>query len=78
MDTEVEPPKKSFFSRFQREDKELERYRNLMQPPEEFHDGFNWRVAAGAAFVGFFMLPASMYLHLFAGGAGASARRRSG
>jgi hypothetical protein len=70
METEVEPQKKSFFSRFQREDKELQRYRNLMQPPDEFADGFNWRVAAGAAFVGFFMLPASMYLHLFAGGAG--------
>ncbi len=52
------------------QDKELERYRNLMQPPEEFADGFNWRAAIGAAFVGFFMLPASMYLHLFAGGAG--------
>src|SRR5207253_5583368 len=35
-----------------------------------FEDGFNWKAAAGALFVGFFMLPASMYLNLFVGGDG--------
>jgi hypothetical protein len=55
---------------FKSDDKELERYRNLMHPPEHFEDGFNWKAAAGAVFVGFFMLPASMYLNLFAGNAG--------
>ncbi|HYF50638.1 MAG TPA: peptide transporter [Planctomycetota bacterium] len=55
---------------FNKQDKELDRYRNLMKPPEVFEDGFNWRAAAGAIFVGFLMLPASMYLNLFAGGAG--------
>lgn len=58
---------------FDRKDAELERYRNLMRPPEVFEDGFNIRAAAGAAFVGFFMLPASMYLNLYVGGGGVSA-----
>jgi len=56
-----------------KEDVELNRYRDLMKPPEVFEDGFNWRAAAGAAFVGFFMLPASMYLNLFVGGSGVGA-----
>ena len=57
-------------------DAELNRYRDLMKPPEHFEDGFNARAAVGAAFVGFFMLPASMYLNLFAGvsGVGAAAQ----
>ena len=53
-----------------KQDEELNRYRDLMKPPEHFEDGFNYRAAAGAAFVGFFMLPASMYLNLFVGGSG--------
>ena len=53
-----------------RQDEELNRYRDLMKPPEHFEEGFNARAAVGAAFVGFFMLPASMYLNLFVGGSG--------
>ena len=49
------------------EDRELERYRNLMLPPETYEDGFTWKTALGALFLGFVMMPASMYLALFAG-----------
>lgn len=53
------------------EDKELAQYRNLMQPPKEFADGFNWKTVVGAIFLGIVMMPASMYLGLFAGSGGA-------
>ncbi len=59
------------------EDRELERYRNLMLPPETYEDGFTWKTAIGALFLGFVMMPASMYLALFAGSGahiGAAAR----
>jgi len=59
------------------EDRELERYRNLMLPPETYEDGFTWKTALGALFLGFVMMPASMYLALFAGSGahiGAAAR----
>ena len=56
---------------------ELDRYRNLMRPPAEFSDGFTWKTAVGALFLGFVMMPASMYLALFAGsGAHISAAAR--
>lgn len=51
-----------------REDSELEQYRGLMTPPETFADGFNWKTIVGAIFLGMVMMPASMYLALFAGG----------
>lgn len=53
------------------EDKELSQYRNLMQPPKEFAHGFNWKTVVGAIFLGIVMMPASMYLGLFAGSGGA-------
>lgn len=53
------------------EDKELEKYRSLMEPPEEFADGFTWKTVVGAIFLGAVMMPASMYLGLFAGSGGA-------
>ena len=59
------------------EDRELERYRNLMLPPDTYEDGFTWKTAIGALFLGFVMMPASMYLALFAGSGahiGAAAR----
>jgi hypothetical protein len=36
-------------------DKELQEYRNVMQPPEAdgFEDGFNWKAVVGALFHGF-------------------------
>lgn len=52
------------------EDKQLEEYRKLMEPPEVFADGFNWRTIIGAIFLGFIMMPGSMYLALVVGGAG--------
>ena len=56
-------------------DKELERYRDLIRPPETFEDGFTWRTVVGALFVGFLMMPGSMYMGLVAGvGIGPAAR----
>lgn len=42
-----------------------------MEPPEEFHEGFSWKTVVGAIFLGMIMMPASMYLQLFAGDVGA-------
>lgn len=52
------------------QDREIEQYRALMQPPEEFHEGFSWKTVLGAVFLGMIMMPASMYLMLFAGNTG--------
>ncbi len=41
-----------------------------MEPPEEFADGFNWKAVLGAVFLGFIIMPGSMYLTLFIGNAG--------
>ncbi len=48
-------------------DREIEQYRQLMQPPEEFAEGFSWKTIVGAFFLGIVMMPGSMYLQLFAG-----------
>jgi hypothetical protein len=50
-------------------DKELEEYRNVMQPPEAdgFEDGFNWKAVVGAIFMGFIVNPATDYLSLVIG-----------
>lgn len=50
-------------------DKELESYRNIMLPPDRFEDGFTWQTIVGAVFLGFVMMPASMYASLVIGGA---------
>ena len=55
----------------QSEDRELEQYRQLMEPPQDFADGFSWKTIVGAIFLGIVMMPASMYLSLFAGSGGA-------
>ena len=51
------------------DDKELNEYRNIMQPPDvtEYRDGFNWKTVIGALFLGFIMMPASKYLALVIG-----------
>lgn len=49
------------------ETRELDRYRRLMTPPDEFRDGFGWKTIIGAVFLGIVMMPAAMYLALFAG-----------
>jgi hypothetical protein len=48
-------------------DRELEQYRLLMLPPEQFAEGFGWKTVVGAFFLGVVMMPGSMYLSLFAG-----------
>jgi hypothetical protein len=49
-------------------DKELAAYRDLLQPPKEFKDGFGWSTFAGIIFCGLVMLPGSIYLGLMTGG----------
>ena len=57
------------------EDKELQEYRDLMTPPEVFEEGFDWKTIVGAVFIGFLMMPGSMYLQLVIGsGIGPAAR----
>ena len=51
-----------------RSDKEIERYRNLLETPTEFEDGFGWSTVAGIFFCGLVMLPGSIYLGLMSGG----------
>ncbi|MCC7191946.1 MAG: hypothetical protein IT444_04095 [Phycisphaeraceae bacterium] len=48
-------------------DKELELYRNLMPVPDHFEDGFGIKTVIGALFLGFIMVPGSIYLSLFVG-----------
>ena len=49
------------------EDKELQEFRDLMTPPDEFESGFGWRTVLMALFVGLLMVPAQMYMNLVAG-----------
>src|SRR6056297_3388702 len=50
-----------------RETQELAEYRSLMDTPDEFEDGFGWQTVVGAFFIGFVMMPGSIYLGLVAG-----------
>ena len=57
------------------DDKELKEYRDLLKPPETFEEGFDWKTIVGAIFIGFLMMPGSMYLQLVIGsGIGPAAR----
>ncbi len=57
------------------DDKELKEYRDLLKPPDKFEEGFNWKTVVGAIFIGFLMMPGSMYLQLVIGtGIGPAAR----
>jgi hypothetical protein len=57
------------------EDKELKEYRDLLKAPDKFEDGFGWKSIIGAIFIGFLMMPGSMYLGLVIGtGIGPAAR----
>ncbi len=57
------------------EDKELKEYRDLLSTPEKFEEGFGWKSIIGAIFIGFLMMPGSMYLGLVIGtGIGPAAR----
>lgn len=56
-------------------DKELREYRDLMKPPSSFEEGFGIKAVIGAIFIGFLMMPGSMYLQLVIGqGIGPAAR----
>ena len=50
-----------------KEDKELTQYRGLLEPPEEFRDGFGWTTVVGIFFCGLIMLPGGIYLALMTG-----------
>ena len=57
------------------DDKELKEYRDLLTPPDHFEEGFDWKTVVGAVFIGFLMMPGSMYLQLVIGsGIGPAAR----
>ncbi|THB77101.1 MAG: peptide transporter [Desulfobacteraceae bacterium] len=57
------------------DDKELQEYRDLLTTPDRFEEGFNWKTIVGAVFIGFLMMPGSMYLQLVIGsGIGPAAR----
>ena len=47
--------------------RELEQYRNVMEVPSTFEDGFNWTSLIGAFFIGLVMVPGAMYMQLVAG-----------
>jgi hypothetical protein len=48
-------------------DKELQEFRNLMTPPEEFEDGFRLSSLIGALFIALMMVPGGIYMQLVAG-----------
>jgi len=57
------------------EDKELQEYRDLLKTPDHFDEGFGWKTVVGSIFIGFLMMPGSMYLQLVIGtGIGPAAR----
>ena len=57
------------------EDKELQEYRDLLTTPDHFEEGFDWKTIVGSIFIGFLMMPGSMYLQLVIGtGIGPAAR----
>jgi len=57
------------------DDKELKEYRDLLPQPDHFEEGFDWKTIVGAVFIGFLMMPGSMYLQLVIGtGIGPAAR----
>ena len=57
------------------DDKELAEYRDLLPTPTRFEEGFDWKTIVGAVFIGFLMMPGSMYLQLVIGsGIGPAAR----
>ena len=58
-----------------KEDRELQEYRDLLKTPTHFEEGFSWKTIVGAIFIGFLMMPGSMYLQLVIGtGIGPAAR----
>ncbi len=48
-------------------DKELEEFRQVMEVPSTFEDGFSWTALMGAIFVALLMVPGAIYMGLLAG-----------
>ena len=60
---------------FNPQDREIQQYRQLMDVPSDFDDGFGPKMLLTAMFIGLLMVPANLYLELFMGtGVGAAAR----
>lgn len=56
-------------------DKELQEYKNLMEVPSHFDDGFTLSAFFGAIFIALVMIPGAIYMQLIAGvGIGAAAQ----
>ena len=53
--------------RRRRADAELEEFRNLLQPPSTFEEGFTWPACFGSLFVALVMVPGAIYMALIAG-----------
>ena len=51
----------------QRLDKELEQFRQVMEVPSTFEEGFTWTSLIGALFVALLMVPGAIYMGLLAG-----------
>ena len=51
----------------ERIDKELEEFRNVMEVPSTFEEGFRWSSLLGALFVALLMVPGAIYMGLLAG-----------
>ena len=47
---------------------EVEEYRDLLQPPDRFEEGFTVRTVIGVLFISLLMTPGELYLGLFTGG----------
>ena len=47
---------------------EIEEYRDLLETPTEYQDGFTTKAMLGVLFVAFIMIPGNMYLSLMVGG----------
>ena len=58
------------------QDKEIQQFRDLMPVPDRFESGFGLKTIVGAVFLGFLMVPGSIYLSLFMGGAGLNTAAR--
>src|SRR5210317_303705 len=52
---------------FNKRDKELEEFRQVMEVPTEFHDGFNLSSLIGALFLALVLIPGCLYMELVAG-----------
>ncbi|MFP3937289.1 MAG: peptide transporter [Phycisphaerae bacterium] len=50
-----------------RYDRELQQYRDLMEVPSKFEEGFSWTALIGALFIAMMMVPGAMYMQLLAG-----------